>query len=212
MADRPLSLKDAVRAYVVNGVQGEKEPILAHLPRWDTVGPRGRVVYRGQLQKFKDPSAMRAFSTSTEHQVADVEFGGKGACVWTIQLAPGIRFIDVERVLGTADYERTGKSNERELLIEGGGDMKITGSSPDPCTFSATYSPHLPTREEILALQSEDAIRPDQPVRIWNVSDKRQVTAIMKSFAPGVTGGRRRRAKTGRRAQARKTRRGRGRF
>lgn len=85
------------------------------LPFWPAA-EREFVVYRGQ---HADDSIIRpaaAYSASISKDVAATEFSHESCCVFKIHVMPGIRFLDVNNVLGP-DHKH---ADEEEILIEGG--------------------------------------------------------------------------------------------
>lgn len=133
-------LRDAVFAYVENGIEKEKADIVK-LNQWTTL-TSPRTVYRGQsgANGEKDPSKMSLFSVTENREIALNEFSGQEGCVWSLRMLPGVQIIDVNAVLG---HHR--KEDEAELLVKGGGDMKFVVTRDPICKISATYGPPLKT-------------------------------------------------------------------
>lgn len=111
--------------------------VIVSLNQWTTL-TSPRTVYRGQGKDDgeKDPSKMPLFSVSTSREIALEEFSGDEGCVWTIQLLPGIQYIDVNKLLG-----KHRKDFESELLVKGGGKITFQVSRDPHCKISATYGP-----------------------------------------------------------------------
>lgn len=129
-------LRKAVLKYVKNGDWEEKDAIVG-LNQWTTLTST-RTVYRGQGKDDgeKDPSKMSLFSVSTSRKIALEEFSGDEGCIWTIQLLPGIQYIDVNKLLGEHKQDF-----ESELLVKGGGKITFQVSRDPLCKISATYGP-----------------------------------------------------------------------
>ena len=137
-------LKKAVRAYVDNGDEPDKETIIS-LNQW-TILTSPLTVYRGQSERSgeKDPSKLSLFSVSTSRNIVLDEFAGETGCLWTIQLLPGVQIIDVNALLG-----KHRRNYEEELLVKGGGIMKFTISRDPACKIAGTYASAGPAYKEV---------------------------------------------------------------
>lgn len=126
----------AIKAYAENGSEDEKLAIVALKDEWDTV-TRPMTVYRGQSNVWgeKDPSLMPLFSTTTDRDVAMREFSDETGCVWSITLKPGVRFLDVNAIIGPSHS----KAFEKELVVLGGENMAFKVSRDPMCLVSAEY-------------------------------------------------------------------------
>ena len=129
-------MEKAVMDYVLNGIEAEKREILKYPNHsaWEYL-KTDRIVYRGQKVDDKSPDNMILFSTTTEKEVARKDFAGKEGCVWTITLSPGVKILDVGKLLG--DYK---SSDEKEILVVGKGHLDYKKTKESPCEYTARYS------------------------------------------------------------------------
>lgn len=130
-------MEEAVIQYVSNGTEEEKLKILQYPddPAWIYLKEE-LIVYRGQKKDDKPPSVMPLFSTTIRKQIAREEFAGEEGCVWTITLSPGVKVLDVAKLLG----KKYTKAYETEILVVGKGELDYKQTKESPCEYTARYS------------------------------------------------------------------------
>jgi hypothetical protein len=124
----------ATSQYVELSSQENKDALSALAGKWDVV-KEPMEVFRGQHDNYLNPHDPRGkvISTSTSlkvamtfahinnvHGIEENEYGD--GFIFSIQVMPGIRYIDVEKTKSRF----TSMKNEREIILEGGQDLYIS--------------------------------------------------------------------------------------
>jgi hypothetical protein len=107
-----------LRRYVIYDEDAKK--LAAVKDQWPVLD-KPRIVYRSHREEPSINTARKRplFSASTNIRAAIEEFAGPDCCVFKIHLPAGVRYIDVNNMMG-ADHS---KAHEKEIIFESGGDF-----------------------------------------------------------------------------------------
>ena len=167
-------MEKAVMDYVLNGIEAEKREILKYPNHsaWEYL-KTDRIVYRGQKVDDKSPDNMILFSTTTDKEVARKDFALKEGCVWTITLSPGVKILDVGKMLG--EYR---SSDEKEILVVGKGYLDYKKTKESPCEYTARYSAVQKKRPVTYAMLRKRI--PDDEIELFGEPTKEELRKLIQ--------------------------------
>jgi hypothetical protein len=159
-----MDVKDQIHQVIAEWVisngklPGFKDRVIASLPGWNTVGPGGMYVYRGQGGLVKPPLGavatpkeldigIRPVIATSRDPAAVIRYAGPDCCMFLIKLQPGTRYIDVNtRVTFMGDH------GDRALAIKNSVLEKVRDLCKDLSEgyFPTNKTPLPVIRKEIL--------------------------------------------------------------
>ena len=190
----PDSVKRVVAEWVlINGkLPGFDDRVKASLPGWNTVGPEGMIVYRGQGGVVRGPpgspppsmlvEGLRPVLATSRVPWTIKRYAGKDCCMFMIRLLPGTRYINVSATISFLTKENQPALAVKNEVLEA---IQSTCAPPKPGWFLSNETP-LPTMRKIILERCVGRVKEIAPGEVEYIPPEEEVMvyAVGGSLSP----------------------------